>query len=79
MTKIITANFLVWKTMDLQTNSRTKHPKKFQIKKDLKTRYNCFVCRDKCKVYSVSEDKYVKCRRCDGCRIKFTKDYDWLD
>ena len=46
-----------------------------------KVRYNCYVCRDKCEIYSPVEDTYVKCRRCDGCRIKMDSidDYDWLD
>ena len=81
MTKIITGSFLIWKGLDLHTDSRTKHPRKAKSKELAKVIYNCYVCRDKCEIYSPAEDKYVKCRRCDGCRIKMdsTDDYDWFD
>lgn len=74
MTKIITANFLLWKSMDLQTNSRTKRPRRKMMT------CNCPMCFDKCEYYCPETDSYKKCRRCDGCRIKLnTSDYDWLD
>lgn len=71
MTKIITANFLIWKGMDLQSESRTKRPK---IK--LKGKYECPACLDKHKIYCPDTDSYRKCRRCDGSRII---NYDWFD
>ena len=80
MTKIITANFLMWKGMELHSDSRTKLTVKYALKKQIKEEYNCPMCRDKCKIYNPILDTYMKCRRCDGCTIKLdSKDYDWLD
>jgi hypothetical protein len=80
MTKIITANFLIWKSMDLHTDSRTKRPNKYVSKQELKHENKCPVCRDKCKIYNPRLDTYIKCRRCEGCTINVvSKDYDWLD
>ena len=76
MTKIITANFMIWKSMDLHTNSRTKHPRKYMYKKKLECDHNCAVCRGKCVIYNPGTDTYHKCRRCEQT-VK--KDYDWFD
>jgi len=40
MTKIITANFLMWKGMELHSDSRTKRPVKYALKKQIKEEYN---------------------------------------
>jgi hypothetical protein len=76
MTKIITANFMIWKSMDLQTNSRTKHPRKYVYKKKLKCDHNCTACKGTCKIYNPHADSYHKCRRCEQ---KVKDDYDWFD
>lgn len=76
MTKIITANFLIWKSMELHTDSRTKHPVKRAVKNDTKCEHACCACRDTKQIYNPKTDTYHKCRRCVNLT---TSNYDWFD
>lgn len=76
MTKIITANLMIWKSMDLHTDSRTKYPAKNKVKKITKHDHKCHVCRDVRRIYNPITDSYRKCRRCTESN---SGDYDWLD
>ena len=70
MAKIITAQFLTWKLMELDTQARIKRMK---MRPPVKC---CPQCRDRKYVYNPKEDTYNVCRRC----IKEEKkDYNWFD
>jgi hypothetical protein len=70
MAKIITAKFLTWKLMELDTDTRIKRAKMRPIVN------SCPQCRDRKHVYNPKEDAYSVCRRCVK---EETKDYNWFD
>jgi len=70
MAKIITAQFLTWKLMELDTNTRIKRAK---MRPPVKC---CPQCRDRKYVYNPKTDSYNVCRRCNK---EEKKDYNWFD